>query len=121
MRRHCHPRIGLVQPFAQHRMAGVRFAEVFLEVLPGGERIARAGDDDDLAGVVHLERVEGLVHFAHDGRVDRVSFFRPVERHPRDAVLDLHDDAFLNLPSCLGRLPGAVHLKLLPDLNIRNP
>ena len=50
---------------------------------------------------------------------DEIEFDALASVPPAD--LDQNDDAFLNLPSFLGLLPGAVHLKLLPVVNIRNP
>ena len=99
-----------MQALAQHRMAGVGLAEIFLQVLPGGKGVACARHHDDAAGLVHFEAVERLVHFEHDGGIDGVALLRTVEGHPGDPILHAHDDGL-----------GFAHLNLPAALNIREP
>ena len=84
-----------MQPLAGDGVASVRLAEIFLQILPSGESVARAGDDDAARAVLHLQHIHHLHHFEDDARIDRVAFGRTVERHPGDPVLDLHEDVLL--------------------------
>src|SRR5581483_12109369 len=59
--------------------AGVGDRTPVLEVQPGAERAAGAGEDRDLAAVVGRDRVERVVQLADETEVDGVQPVRPVQ------------------------------------------
>jgi hypothetical protein len=61
-------------------------------VLAGFSTCARAGQHNDTAAFVCLQRVENAEHLKRHRRFDGVALLRPVHRDPGDAVRDLDKD-----------------------------
>ena len=70
----------------------VDFAEIFLDVHAGGERVARAGQHQHLAAVIDLQHIEHIHHVAVETRRHGVALVGAVERHPGNAVLEFDLD-----------------------------
>jgi hypothetical protein len=69
--------------------------EIFLQILSGAKRIARAGDHQDLGVVVVFQVAQRIVHLAMQCRAHGVLLFRPIEPDGSDAVVLLDQDRFI--------------------------
>jgi hypothetical protein len=67
-------------------------AEEFPQVHAGGKGIPRPGEHQHTAAVVDLERIEDADHLIVERRAHAVALFRPVQGHPGNLVLELHQD-----------------------------
>jgi hypothetical protein len=78
-------------------LAGVllQLAEKFLQVLSRAEISALAGDHHHLDIVIDLEPRKRVIHLVVQGGRHGISFFRPVERRPRDTIGQPHFYAFV--------------------------
>ena len=63
-----------------------------LEIASGGERLARAGDDDDVDLGVGDDVVEGRAELADGRMIERVELVGSIEREHGDVLVALGDD-----------------------------
>ncbi len=66
--------------------------------------VARPGQHQHADPIVGLERIEHLQHFLAQFGIDGVALFRPVERHPGDAVRDLDENGLASRQRLVGHL-----------------
>src|SRR5690606_34351143 len=81
----------------------VDVTEVLLEVHTGGEGLTDTGEHQDSAAVVPFQMVQHADHLVVQRRVHRVALVRAVQRHPRDALVELDENGVA--PRFLGALP----------------
>src|SRR6185312_9099427 len=81
-----------VGPMALEIALLVGGAEEIAQIHAGGKRLTFAGQDQDAAAIVKLERVQHLVHLGRKRHAHRVALLRAVQLHPGDAVLEFDLD-----------------------------
>jgi len=67
----------------------------FLDVGAGGKSLFRTGEDDATNVRIRLQRIEGLVHFADQLRVQGIQRLRAVEGDQANAAVGFEQNGFV--------------------------